>query len=109
MMVGRFFLVLTGANSFPGLDVYRQRFVLYQFSRPPHGWDGGLRHEKGSEGNVILVLRREELRGDLPLMHYEAAAPHQNQNAARRRQQGGGVSRRSGKYGRDVPWFVQRT
>ena len=43
----------------------KQRFALYQLSRAPRGWDGGLRHEKGSEGSVILVVRRE-LRGDLP-------------------------------------------
>ena len=33
---------------------YQQRFALNQLPRPPRGWDGGLRHEKGSEGNVIL-------------------------------------------------------
>ena len=33
---------------------YQQRFALNQLPRPPRGWDGGLRHEKGSERNVIL-------------------------------------------------------
>ena len=51
---------------------YQQRLALYQLPRAPRGWDGGLRHEKASRGNVILVVRRE-LRGDFPLMHQEAA------------------------------------
>ena len=50
-------------------DDDQQRFALYQLSRAPRGWDGGLRHEKGSEGNVFLVVQREELRGDLPLLN----------------------------------------
>ena len=39
-----------------------------------------------SEGNVLLVVRREELRGDLPLMYQEAAAPPK----PKRRTAGGG-------------------